>query len=65
MTTAEMFAATKARNEIALIPYLTAGYPSIEASLDLIGRAAGAGADAVELGLTHKPLRNGGALRRF
>ena len=36
MTMAAMFAAAKARNEIALIPYVTAGYPSIPESLDFI-----------------------------
>lgn len=51
MTLARMFEGTKARGELAFIPYLTAGYPSIEASLDLIDTAAEAGADAVEIGL--------------
>jgi tryptophan synthase alpha chain len=51
MTMAEVFASTRARNEIALIPYVTAGYPSIAASLDLVQDAATAGADAVEIGL--------------
>lgn len=45
-----MFDATKARNEIALIPYVTAGYPSLGASLDFIRQAADAGADAIEIG---------------
>lgn len=51
MTMARMFEATKQRNEIALIPYVTAGYPTIEASLGFIAAAAAAGADAVEIGL--------------
>lgn len=51
MTMARMFEATRARNEIALIPYVTAGYPTVEASLDLVATAAEAGADAVEIGL--------------
>jgi tryptophan synthase alpha chain len=51
MTLAGMFEATRARQEIALIPYVTAGYPSVDASLDLIAAAAAAGADAVEIGL--------------
>lgn len=51
MTLASMFAATKGRNEIALIPYVTAGYPSIPASLDFVDQADAAGADAVEIGL--------------
>lgn len=51
MTMAALFASMKARDEIALIPYVTAGYPSISASLDFIDLAAEAGADAVEIGL--------------
>ncbi|MEO5761436.1 MAG: tryptophan synthase subunit alpha [Vicinamibacteria bacterium] len=51
MSIADIFETTRARNEIALIPYVTAGYPSIEASLDFIDAAAAAGADAIEIGL--------------
>lgn len=51
MTLSRMFEATKARREIALIPYVTAGYPSLGASLDFIAQAADAGADAIEIGL--------------
>jgi len=51
MTLASVFAATRARNEIALIPYVTAGYPSIPASLDFMDQAEAAGADALEIGL--------------
>ena len=51
MTMASLFETTAARNEIALIPYVTAGYPSVDASLDFIQAAAEAGADAVEIGL--------------
>jgi len=46
-----MFEAARLRNEIALIPYVTAGYPTTHASLDLIDQAASAGADAIEIGL--------------
>ena len=51
MTLARMFEAAKARREMALIPYVTAGYPSLRASLDFIVQAADAGADAIEIGL--------------
>ena len=51
MTLSAMFEATRARREIALIPYVTAGYPSLGASLDFISQAADAGADAIEIGL--------------
>ena len=51
MTMARVFETTRARNEMALIPYVTAGYPSVSASLDFMGKAAAAGADAIEIGL--------------
>ena len=51
MTLARMFEGTRERNELALIPYVTAGYPTTSASLDFIDLAAEAGADAIEIGL--------------
>ncbi len=51
MTLAALFASAKARGEIALIPYVTAGYPTLPASLEFIDQAAAAGADAIEVGL--------------
>ena len=51
MTLARVYETTRARNEIALIPYVTAGYPSVSASLGFMGDAAAAGADAIEIGL--------------
>ena len=51
MTLSRMFETNRARREIALIPYVTAGYPSLGASLDFIRQAADAGADAIEIGL--------------
>lgn len=51
MSMAGMFESTRSRNEIALIPYVTAGYPTIDASLDFVRSAADSGADAVEIGL--------------
>jgi len=50
MSMAQVFEATRSRHEIALIPYVTAGYPNREASLDFVHKAADAGADAVEIG---------------
>jgi tryptophan synthase alpha chain len=75
-----MFAATRRRQEIALIPYVTAGYPSVTASLDFVQAAADAGADAIEIGLpfsdpvadgptiqaaSHEALVNGFKVRPF
>lgn len=51
MSLAPLFAAVRARREMAFIPYVTAGYPTVERSLDLIDEAAVAGADAIEIGL--------------
>lgn len=47
----EMFAALRERDELGLIAYLTAGFPSIDASIDLMHVAAGAGADLLEIGV--------------
>jgi|CXWL01.1.fsa_nt_gi tryptophan synthase alpha chain len=51
MSLAPLFERTRALQELALIPYVTAGYPSTPASFDLIDGASQAGADAVEIGL--------------
>lgn len=45
------FAKLKARNEGALIPFLTLGYPSIEETCDLVMAMAAGGADLIELGV--------------
>jgi len=80
MTMARMFETTRARNQIALIPYVTAGFPDLGKSLDFIAAAADAGADAVEIGLpfsdpvadgptiqfaAHEALQNGFKTRTF
>lgn len=51
MSLETMFAATRARGEMVFIPYVTAGYPTMDRSLEFIDAAAVAGADAVEIGL--------------
>ena len=48
---AGLFALTRAARRTALIPYLTAGYPSRRSTLDLLLAAEDAGADAIEVGI--------------
>jgi tryptophan synthase alpha chain len=49
----------------SLIVYLTVGYPSIETTLELIPALAGAGCDAIELGIPFSdPLADGSTIQR-
>jgi tryptophan synthase alpha chain len=49
----------------ALIPYLTAGFPTFNVSLDAVRRAAEAGADFVEVGVPFSdPLADGPTIQR-
>lgn len=59
-----LFAETGSRGELAFMPYFTAGYPSVGASLDLIDGAFAGGADAVEIGLPHSdPVADGPSIQ--
>jgi len=51
MTLDETFAALRSRSEMALIPYLTAGFPSLDASIENVGVLAASGADIIEIGI--------------
>lgn len=51
MSLETLFAVARERREMVFIPYVTAGYPTMERSLDLIDTASAAGADAIEIGL--------------
>lgn len=54
------FAALRPQGRLALIAYLTAGYPTLEATPALVEAVAGAGADLVELGIPFSdPLADG------
>jgi tryptophan synthase alpha chain len=48
---AQRFADLRARGRRALVPYITAGHPDAERTVDLITGLADAGADVIELGL--------------
>src|ERR1700680_437026 len=55
-----MFARLGAERRLALIAYLTVGYPRLEVTPSLVEAAAGAGADAIELGIPFfHPLADG------
>jgi tryptophan synthase alpha chain len=54
------FSALRAARRTALIPYLTAGFPSRRSTLDLLRAAEDAGADLIELGIPFSdPLADG------
>jgi len=49
----------------ALIPYVTVGYPSLEATLEIVTRLADSGADIVELGIPFSdPLADGATIQK-
>ena len=52
-------------NRTALIPYITVGYPSIEATLKVVPLLAGSGCDIVELGIPFSdPLADGATIQK-
>lgn len=57
---AEMFAAAQAENRAVLLPYLTAGLPDPESSVEIFAAMAAAGADGFEIGIPYSdPLMDG------
>jgi len=59
------FAALRARGERALIPYFTAGDPSLPTTRELVVEASKRGADVVELGVPFSdPLADGPVIQR-
>src|SRR5262245_64846920 len=61
----DTFEALRRRGERALIPYFTAGDPSLEATRQLVVEAAKRGADIVELGIPFSdPLADGHVIQR-
>lgn len=61
----ETFARLKTERRAALMPYLPLGYPTLDASRELIRVAAEAGADVIELGVPFSdPLADGPVIQR-
>ncbi|MEO6349553.1 MAG: tryptophan synthase subunit alpha [Candidatus Limnocylindrales bacterium] len=59
------FAAARAAGRIAFVPYVVAGYPSVEQSYELAVGALDGGADLLEIGLPYSdPLADGVTLQR-
>lgn len=62
---AARFAGWRTANRKALVPYLTAGYPTPGHTLDLMRRFARAGADVIELGVPFSdPVADGTTIQR-
>lgn len=59
------FAAARSSGRIALVPYLTVGYPELDSTPDLVEALVAGGADALELGLPFSdPLADGVSIQR-
>ncbi len=60
-----LFEALRARGEVALVPYFTAGDPDLATTRELVRAAFAEGADAIELGVPFSdPMADGPVLQR-
>src|SRR5688572_11295744 len=60
-----LFSDWRERRHTALIPYITAGYPALDATLDLLRAVADSGADIIELGVPFSdPVADGPTIQR-
>ena len=63
--TAQRFAALRERGELGIVAYITAGDPSLDATLKFVIALAEAGADVIELGIPFSdPLADGPTIQR-
>ncbi|HYM14837.1 MAG TPA: tryptophan synthase subunit alpha [Dehalococcoidia bacterium] len=61
----DLFARTRAEGRVALMPFMTVGYPDLATSIDLVKAMVAAGADAIELGIPFSdPLADGPTIQR-
>src|ERR1700734_3850958 len=63
--TTQRFAALRERGELGIVAYITAGDPSLDATLKFVIALAEAGADVIELGIPFSdPLADGPVIQR-
>jgi tryptophan synthase alpha chain len=64
-TFAELFAERRREKRLTLLPYLMAGYPSVDATVELLAAMSEAGGDGFELGMPFSdPIADGPTVQR-
>ena len=62
---AQMFERSRAEKRVAVMPFMTVGYPDLDTSIELVKAMVAAGADAIELGVPFSdPLADGPTIQR-